>query len=347
MTALDVETPAPVVDLDRLERNLSRWQVRCDELGLANRPHVKTHKCVEIARRQVELGAVGLTCQTLGEAEAMVAAGLDDILVTYNLVADRVLERLARLLEQAQVSVTVDEAGLLPGLGGAASSVGRELKVLVDCDTGYGRTGVSTPDEAAELAVAVEHTPELRFAGFLTHPSPAGAREFFATATEEAAQRGLEVQAVSAGGTPEMWHAGDLMPTVTEYRVGTYAFHDRASVAAGAATLDDVALTVAATVVSRPAPRRAIIDAGSKALSSDRGPDDSFGHVLAAPSSRLVRLDEEHGFVELADGDELTLGQQVRVVPNHACAVPNLFEELVTVRDGAVAGRWRVAARKR
>ena len=347
MIALDVETPVPVVDLDRMEQNLVRWQARCDELGLANRPHMKTHKCVEIARRQVELGAVGLTCQTLGEADVMAAAGLDDILITYNLVGHRPLARLTRLLEHARITVTADDPRLLPGLSSAAANAGRELKVLVDCDTGHGRTGVADPSTAAELAVAVEQTPELRFVGFLTHPAPAGAREFLAAATDEVARHGLEVETVSAGGTPAMWRAGDLLPTVTEYRVGTYAFHDRATIAAGAATLDDVALTVAATVVSRPTPQRAIIDAGSKALSSDLGPDGSFGLVLEAPSSTLVRLDEEHGYVELADSDELNLGEQVRVVPNHACAVPNLFEELVTVRDGAVVDRWLVAARAR
>lgn len=178
---------------------------------------------------------------------------------------------------------------------------------------------------------------------FLTHPSPPGARAFLASATEEPAQLGLETETVSAGGTPAMWRVAELLPTVTEYRVGTYAFHDRSTVAAGAASLDDVALTV----VSRPARNRAIVDAGSKALSSDRGPNDDFGLVLEAPSSTLARLDEEHGYVELAGGDELELGRQVRIVPNHACVVPNLFEELVTVCGGAVAGRWQVAARGR
>jgi D-serine deaminase-like pyridoxal phosphate-dependent protein len=134
---------------------------------------------------------------------------------------------------------------------------------------------------------------------------------------------------------------------VTEYRAGTYAFHDRMTMAAGAARLEDTALTVCATVISRPSPERAILDAGSKALSSDRSPEEGFGLVLEAPSSRLVRLDEEHGYLELAGGDELELGRQVRIVPNHACVVPNLFAELVLVRDGAYAGRWPVDARAR
>lgn len=347
MSALELETPAPVVDLDRLERNLSRWQSRCDELGLACRPHVKTHKCVTIARRQVELGATGLTCQTLGEAEAMAAAGLDDLLLPTNVLGEHKLARLARLLERATVTVAVDAPLVLPGLDQAAARSGRRLRVLVECDTGHGRMGVATPADAAGLAARIDGFGSLDFGGFMTYPAPAAALEFLEAAVAEAELRGLTVETVSAGGTPAMWSAGALRPTVTEYRAGTYAFHDRATVAAGAGTMDDVALTVHATVVSRPARDRAILDAGSKSLSSDRSTADGFGLVLDAPGSTIFKLDEEHGYVALANGDELELGQQVRIVPNHACVVSNLFAELVLVRDGAVAGRWPVDARGR
>ncbi len=344
MTPLDVATPTPVVDLDTLERNLARWQQRCDELGLGNRPHIKTHKCVEIARRQVELGATGVTCQTLGEVEAMAEAGLGDLLLATNVVGERKSARLAGLLERADVAVVTDHADLLADLERAAA--GRELRVLVECDTGLGRTGVPTPDAAVELAQEIARRPRLRFAGFTTYPSPPGARDFLERAVDGATRRGLEPETVSAGGTPTMWAAGELRPTVTEYRVGTYAFHDRMTVATGAADLDDVALTVCATVVSRPGPGRAILDAGSKALSSDLSTEPGHGLVLEAPRSQIVRLNEEHAYVELAAGDELELGQQVRVVPNHACVVANLFDELTLVSDGAVAGAWRVDRRR-
>jgi D-serine deaminase-like pyridoxal phosphate-dependent protein len=342
VSELEVETPAAVVDVDRLERNLARWQRYCDESMLANRPHVKTHKCVEIARRQVALGAVGLTCQTLAEAEAMADAGLDDLLITYNLVGEARLARLSLLLRRATVTVSVDTSALLRGLARAASAAGRELGVVVDCDTGRGRTGTRSPAAAAALAAAVAHTDALRFEGFLTFPAPPEARAFLSEAIERAA---LPVRVVSAGGTPTMWDSSRLRPPVTEYRAGTYAFHDRATIAAGAASLADAALTVAATVVSRPAADRAIVDAGSKALSSDPGPDRTFGLVLEAPRSAVFRLDEEHGYVALAAGDELELGQQVRVLPNHACAVSNLFGELVAVRGEEIVERWPVAAR--
>ena len=144
-----------------------------------------------------------------------------------------------------------------------------------------------------------------------------------------------------------MWRSGELRPTVTEYRVGNYAFYDRTSVAAGAASLDDVALTVHATVVSRPAPGRAILDSGSKALTSDLGPDPGYGLVLEAPGSTIEKLSEEHAHVVLADEDELELGQRVRIVPNHACVVVNLYDELAIMRDDVLETSWRVAARGR
>jgi D-serine deaminase-like pyridoxal phosphate-dependent protein len=341
VTGLDVVTPAAIVDLDRLDNNLVRWQSHCDGAGLANRPHVKTHKCVEIARRQLELGAVGVTCQTLHEAEVMVRAGIRDIVLPYNVVGERKLRQLSALLSHATVRVSADDAALLPGLSSAAAAAGRELGVLVDCDTGLGRTGVTSPEAAAELGRQITETDGLRFDGLLTYPAPPGVREFLGRAAELLEREGLGPAIVSAGGTPVMWQSAELAPVVNEYRVGTYVFHDRATVAAGAASLDDVALTVAATVVS-VRKGRAIVDAGSKALSSDPGPDENFGLVLEAPESKLHRLNEEHGYVELAPGDHLALGAQVRIVPNHACVVANLFEELVVTRNGQPETRWAV-----
>jgi D-serine deaminase-like pyridoxal phosphate-dependent protein len=240
------------------------------------------------------------------------------------------------------VTVSVDTPALLPRLAGAVAVAGRELGVLVDCDTGRGRTGARTPAAAAELADAIAATDGLRFDGFLTFPAPPEARAFLTEAIERSA---LPARVVSAGGTPTMWQSERLRPPLTEYRAGVYAFHDRASIAAGAATFDDAALTVAATVVSRPEPGLAILDAGNKALSSDPGPDAASGLVLEAPSSELFRLDEEHGYVRVAAGDELELGQQVRIVPNHACAVSNLFSELVAVSRNELVERWPVVAR--
>jgi D-serine deaminase-like pyridoxal phosphate-dependent protein len=268
------------------------------------------------------------------------------VLVPYNIVGGRKLERLATLAGQASVAVTVDDAELLRGLEWAAGESGRQLAVLVECDTGFGRTGVQRPDEAAELAWLVGRFRSLRFGGFLTYPALPAARGFLADAVERVRRRGLDAAIVSAGGTATMWSSGELRPVVNEYRVGTYTFHDRSTVAAGAATLEDVALTVAATVVSRPTHDRAVLDAGSKSLTSDRGPDSGFGLILEAPEAKITRLDEEHAYVDLA-GATLELGQSVRVVPNHACVVSNLFDEFVVSRGEDVVGRWRVDARGR
>ena len=331
-----------MVDVDRLDRNLRRWQEECDRLGLANRPHIKTHKSVEIARRQLELGALGLTCQKLGEAETMIDAGLDDVLIAFNLVGDRKLERLAGLMRRATVRVTFDDPALLPGLAGAARAAGEELGVLVDCDTGLGRTGVTEPARAATLAAEASRTDGLRFDGFLTYPVFAESRSFLEEAVELA---DVDVPTVSVGGTPTMWHAEELRPLVTEYRAGVYAFGDLNTIAAGVGSLDEVALTVRATVVSRPAPDRAVLDAGTKALAADRGRDGGFGHVVEVPSSAIVKLDEEHAYLRLGGDDSLRLGQTVSVVPNHACPAVNLHDDLVAVQAGEVVDRWRVDAR--
>lgn len=343
---IDVETPAVVVDVDRLERNLARWQAHCDAVGLANRPHVKTHKSVEIARRQIELGAAGITCQKLGEAEVMADAGLDDILIPYNLLGRSKLERLGELAARVRLAVSVDDERLLSGLAAVAGR-GRPLRVLVECDTGHGRAGVSTPEAAAALAASIGRHGGLAFGGFLTFPVLDGSLAFLAESARLARAAGLEVATVSVGGTPTMWASGDLRPVVTEYRAGTYAFHDRTTVAAGAATLDEVALTVVATVVSRPRSTRAILDAGSKTLSSDPGPREGFGTILEAQGSAIAWLGEEHAVVELASGDALALGQQVHIVPNHVCPVVNLADELVVHGDGVEPTAWRVDARGR
>lgn len=190
-TLAHVETPAVVVDLARLDANLGRWQAHCGELGLTSRPHVKTHKCIEIARRQVAMGATGITCQTLFEAETMVAAGIDDVLIPFNIVGETKLARLGRLLRRASVAVSVDDEALLPGLSRAAADGGRSLGVLVDCDTGLGRTGVGTPAAAAALARAVAVQPGLRYLGLITYPALPAASAFLAEAAALAELSGL------------------------------------------------------------------------------------------------------------------------------------------------------------
>ena len=265
MTALaELDTPAAVVDLDRVERNLARAQAYADAHGFKLRPHVKTHKLPAFARRQVELGAIGITCQKLGEAEAMAKGGLRDIFITYNIIGNAKLARLVALHEQVTLSVVADSPETVRGYAARFHDAAHPLTVLVECDTGAGRCGVQTPEAALDLAWQVAAEPGLRFGGLMTYP-PRGAavavQDWLARATDLLARAGLPAPVVSSGGSPGLYAAADV-PATTEYRPGTYIYSDRMQVAWGLGRLEDCALTVLATVVSRPTSSRAVIDAG-------------------------------------------------------------------------------------
>jgi D-serine deaminase-like pyridoxal phosphate-dependent protein len=344
----DLDTPALIVDLDVVERNATRMQARCDELGVALRPHIKTHKLPSLAHLQVRTGAAGIACQKLGEAEVMAAAGLDDILMTYPLVGARKAARFAALAREVTMAAVGDSELVARGLSAALAEAGAEAAFLVECDTGYGRTGVQTPEAAVELGALAHALPGLRFAGFMTYPTMPEAGDWLGAAVEAATARGLEVSWVSGGGTPAArWQALTDAPVITEVRAGTYLYADRMCLADGSAALEDCALHVRATVVSRPAPDRAILDTGSKALTSDTAPGlDGFGQLLEYPAARVPQLNEEHGYVDLSACDERPeVGDVVTVVPNHACGTTNMYDEVVAHRGGDVVATWRLAAR--
>jgi D-serine deaminase-like pyridoxal phosphate-dependent protein len=203
----DLETPVPVIDIDIVARNLVRWQQRCNALGLANRPHIKTHKLVPLARVQIELGASGITVQKLGEAEVMADGGITDMLLTYNVVGRHKLERLSALMRRTAIKVVADNEAVLEALGHASAMAGRPLEVLVECDTGAGRHGVQTPQAAIALAQAIDRTPGLAFGGLMTLPKN-GARgqmaAFLTQAQAGLAASGLAAATVSTGGSPDM-----------------------------------------------------------------------------------------------------------------------------------------------
>jgi D-serine deaminase-like pyridoxal phosphate-dependent protein len=341
----ELDTPVAVVDLARLEINIGRFQRYLAQHGIANRPHIKTHKVPAIARMQVEAGAVGITCQKIGEAEIMAAAGLTDIFIPYNIIGGAKLERLAALARRTQLSVTVDSAVVVEGLAAAMTAAGLELPVLVECDTGLGRCGVQTPHAALDLALRVARSSGLRFGGLMTYPTSEVTGAFIREAERLIRAAGLPVERVSGGGTPGMWRA-HLTPEVTEYRAGMYIYGDRYTLQAGAMTLDECALTVIVTVVSRPTPERAIIDGGSKTFSSDLLGLDGYGLVLEYPEARFYSLSEEHGQLDLsACARRPEIGERVTVIPNHCCVVSNLFNEVVGVREGSVEVVWPVSAR--
>jgi D-serine deaminase-like pyridoxal phosphate-dependent protein len=342
-----LDTPVATVDLDAVERNIARIQGYCDEHGLAFRPHIKTHKLPAIAHMQLRAGAVGITCQKLGEAEVMEAAGLRDILLTFPLVGAAKAERLAALAGEADVAVVGDSAAVASGLSPALAAAGTEAGFLVEVDTGFSRTGVQTPREAAELAELADSLPGLRFDGLMTYPTLPGTGPKLRAAIDEIRARGLEVRTVSAGGTPTFFTNHEL-PEVTEVRAGTYVYGDRACIATGTVPREDCALRVRATVVSRPTPERGILDAGSKTLTNDPAEDAGGGHglIVEYPRARLYALSEEHGHVDFsASAKRPEVGEVVTVIPNHACGCTNLHDEVAVHRGERLVGFWPVAAR--
>jgi D-serine deaminase-like pyridoxal phosphate-dependent protein len=346
-------TPSVVVDLDVLERNIARVQAICDAAGVANRPHIKTHKSPIVGRMQLAAGAKGVTCQKLGEAEVFAEAGFDDILVSYNVFGAEKEARLARLLREtpAKITIAADNPVTIASLSRAALAGGRPVGVVVECDTGRARAGVETPEEAVALAAEAARAPGLVWRGFLMYPPETRWPEtqaFLDRAIALAAAGGLgRPEIVSTGGSPNIANIGRLKGA-TEHRPGTYVYNDRMQIAAGVATLDDVALHVVATVVSRAGPERGILDAGSKTLTSDKGGLAGHGLILEHPDAVIAQFSEEHGFLDLShSATKPAVGDVVRVVPNHVCVVVNMVDEIVTLRKGRISGTLTVAARGR
>jgi D-serine deaminase-like pyridoxal phosphate-dependent protein len=345
----DLDTPCAVVDLDVMENNLRRCQTYLDRHGLNLRPHIKTHKIPEFAHLQIKLGAKGVNCQKLGEAEVMVDAGISDILLTYNLVGQTKLDRLVALARRADIKVVADSKDVIQGLSSAMSRAGLELPVLVECDTGAQRCGVTSPTDAVTLAQAIDRAPGLKFKGIMTYPpknSVAKTNAWLTEAVDLCKRSQLAVETVSNGGTPDLYSAHEVT-VATEHRPGTYIYSDRNHVEThGLGALADCALRVQTRVVSHAAPDRCVIDAGSKSLSSDLLGLNSFGRILEHLDWEIYGLSEEHGHVRAPPGSgEPKIGELVTVIPNHACVVTNLFDRIYAARQGRVETFYEVAAR--
>lgn len=344
-----LSTPLPVIDEDKLAANIARVQAYMDSHGIAFRPHIKTHKIPALAKAQVEAGAKGINCQKITEAEVFAEAGFEDILITFNILGENKLARLATLNERISgLKVVADSIVTVTGL--AAFFANRKpLTVLVECDTGGGRCGVQSPDEAAALARSIVASKNLRFGGLLTYPKPhteAAVDHFFLATVAYLAVDGIDCPIRSSGGTPSLFSA-HLVPTATEHRAGTYIYNDRAMVRAGHCGFEDCAMHILATVVSRPTPDRAILDAGSKALTSDLLGFADFGHIVEYPEARITTLSEEHGTVDLSkvEGPRPEIGERIRIIPNHTCVVSNLFDTMTFHRAGVVTRVEDVSAR--
>jgi len=355
-----VETPALVVDLDRLDANLTRAAEYAATHGLALRPHVKTHKSPYVAAAQLRLGAKGLTCATPREAEVM-SDVCDDVLLAYPPVGRARARRLAGLPSSLRVVAALDSEHAATELARAARDARREVGVYVELDLGMKRVGSPSVEAAVALARHVSEIDGLTFEGLAFYPGHIresmadqdAALEALDAALSRALERfheaGLPPRVVSGGSTPTLWRTHEV-PGVTEIRPGTYVFNDRQTVATGACAWDDCALTVLATVVSTAIPGQAVIDAGSKALGREPMPDarDGFGQLLEQPGVVVSRLSEEHGVLDLGDsGWRPAIGDVVRVVPNHVCITVHLQDEMYGLRGGRLERSWPIAARGR
>jgi D-serine deaminase-like pyridoxal phosphate-dependent protein len=350
-------TPALVIDPEVLDRNIARMAEASRVQGFALRPHAKSHKCAQIADRQLRAGARGLSVATISEAEAFARAGVDDLFIAYPVWLDAgKARRLRRLADGVALRAGVESVEGAQRLGDAVRGSGRPVEVLVEVDSGSERTGVH-PHAAGEVAKAAADAG-LDVAGVFTFPGhgyghDAQARVRAARDEErtlgEAAQvlrdLGFDVRVASGGSTPT---AGQWQPgAVDELRPGVYVFNDATQLAIGTCGVDDLAVVAAATVISVPAPDRFVLDVGSKVLGSDRSPwVTGHGYLPHFPQGTVTALWEHHAVVRLPEGVRgPRLGEVVAVVPNHVCTPVNLADELLVVRDREVVDRWPVAAR--
>lgn len=353
-------TPVPIVDLGVMEANIARVAEYSRDRKLALRPHIKTHKSIEIARRQLESGSAGLTCATVHEAEVMSAA-CDDILLAYPPVGSDRAKRVASLAERARMTVALDSHAAAQQMAAAARERGVDVGIYVELDAGMQRTGIADVDALAELCVAVADEPMLRFEGIafypghvrehvtLQTPKIAALQETLNEALDAVRRRGLESRIVSAGSTPMLYRSHEIKG-LTEIRPGTYVYNDRTTALVGACAMEQCALTVLATVVSTSVAGQAVIDAGAKALGREPlpGGGGGFGSVVEHPEVVVARMSEEHGMLDLTGTTwRPRVGERVRIVPNHVCIVVHLNDVVFGVRDDEVVTSWRVDARGR
>lgn len=358
----ELDTPALIVDFDKLKHNITDMAEFAASQGIRLRPHAKTHKTPEIAALQLEAGAADLTVAKLSEAEVFIEAGCQEILVAYPLVGETKHRRLIELCQRASITTVVDHPEIAEGLSRSMSAAGMELPVMVEVDTGLTRCGVQPGAPARELAHQVARLPGLAFAGLLTHEGHAqlagapdqvratglSAGQMMAETAELIRKSGLEVPIISVGLTATAKITATVAG-VTETRPGIYVFYDRSEVLHQVVPPERCAARVLATVATRPTAERVILDAGTKALASDRAgvspPVAGHGYVVGHPDWEVSSLSEEHGATRIPADDPAPIGARVEIIPNHICPVINLFDSMFITQGERVIDEWVVAAR--
>jgi len=363
MRVSELDTPALLIDLDIMDRNLARVAGYAAEHSLRLRPHTKTHKIPALGRLQMELGAVGLTVAKTSEAEVMVKAEPGDLLIAYPVIGRQKLERLARVAKSTRVTVALDNLPALEQLAEAARELNFEAGVYAEFDAGLHRVGVApSGEDLLDLVRAILQKPKLEFRGVAFYPghikdvrvSPeeqmAALDRVVSQAVELLEARGIAVPIVSGGSTPTLYQSHKVS-RLTEIRPGTYIFNDRNTWLTGGCGLADCAASILTTVVSTAVPGQMIMDGGSKTFSSDRSALNEapgFGYLPEAQSAVFTKMNEEHGFVDITSAERMWKpGERVRVIPNHVCVAMNLHEQVYGIRGDEVVKTWRVEGRGR
>lgn len=347
----ELDTPALVVDMDVMERNLSRMAEYARQHALRLRPHTKTHKIPALGARQLALGAAGLTVAKVSEAEVMLASGDKDLLIAYPIFGAEKMGRLVEVARKTRVTVSVDSMDVARPISAAAAEAGVTIGLLAEVDAGLHRVGVQ-PDLFVSLLKELAPLPGIELRGMAFYPGHIKNQDakplselslLIQGLVSEAAAAGFELPVVSGGSTPTMWHS-HAVAGMNEIRPGTYIFNDRNTIISGACTMADCAATIIATVVSTSVPGQFVIDGGSKTFSSDKAAADGFGTFLDAPEAHFEKMNEEHGYVKHA-GHKRKVGERVRVLPNHICVAVNLHEKIYGIRGEEVVETWRVDGR--
>jgi D-serine deaminase-like pyridoxal phosphate-dependent protein len=351
----DLDTPALAVDLNRMEANLRRMADYAREHELRVRPHTKTHKSPLLGRKQLDLGAVGLTVAKPTEAEVMLAAGSTDLLIAFPTIGAAKMERLKNLAQKVQLTVALDSYEAAQAL----SEAGVRARVLVEMDGGLHRVGVA-PEDLLPLVERIRRLPNIEYDGISFYPGHIkemgeegmGKIEVLnalvSSKVDELRRAGHEPRLVSGGSTPTMWHSHRI-EAMNEIRPGTYIFNDRNTIRSGACSLEDCAATVIVTVISTAYPGQVLVDGGSKTFSSDRllnDPNLTFGKVLNAPGAVFHKMNEEHGFIDVTKCDRgFRVGDKLEILMNHVCVVMNLHEQAWGHRNGEVEISWAITGR--
>jgi len=338
----ELDTPSVVIDVDVLEKNIQTMADHCKSVGITLRGHTKSHKNPEIAKMQVAAGSQGIVCQKLGDAENMVRNGLDNILMTYNIVRRHKVRRLSELARKANMTVTVDSLAVAEGISAQAAQDGVTVGVLIEIDSGGGRTGVQSPAAAEELGKQVSELPGLELRGLMTYPSVIESKPI----TDEAIQRfkdaGLPLDIISGGGTGHEQQSKDL--GFTEHRSGSYVYEglSRINGRGDGSDLspDRCPLRVVTTIVSVPTSDRLIVDAGMKTFRLF--PDMPYGYVIEDPSLKFSGMSVEHGHIDASGSSKAySVGDKLTVIPTYQEGVTNLHDEIVWMRDNQVERVWR------